>query len=105
MNETQALAMLTALSQQMRLGIIRYLISRGEAGAPAGEIAREMGAIASRASFHLAALERAGLISAERRARQIIYRARNEELGALISFILNDCCKGHPDIRKCCGLP
>lgn len=104
MNEQDALKMLGALSQAMRLNIIRYLIERGDDGAAAGEIAEAMGAIASKASFHLAALERAGLISSERQSRKIIYRASFEALGGLVSFMLNDCCGNHPDIRICCGL-
>ncbi|MEM1050109.1 MAG: metalloregulator ArsR/SmtB family transcription factor [Pseudomonadota bacterium] len=102
MKETDALQMLGALSQETRLHIIRYLIGRGQEGAPAGEIAETMGVISSKASFHLAALERAGLISSERRSRMIIYRARTDTLGGLVSFILNDCCAGHPDVLACC---
>jgi ArsR family transcriptional regulator len=103
MKERDALKMLGALSQEMRLHIIRYLIERGDDGAAAGEIAEAMGAISSKASFHLSALERAGLISSERRSRKIIYRARLENLGGLVSFMLNDCCGSHPDILACCG--
>ncbi len=105
MKETDALAMLGALSQETRLHIVRYLIGRGNEGAAAGEIAEAMNAISSKASFHLAALERAGLIESERRSRKIIYRARLDSLGNLVSFMLNDCCGNHPDIRACCGLP
>lgn len=94
--------MLGALAQETRLHIVRYLIERGEDGAAAGEIAHAVNAISSKASFHLSALERAELIYAERRSRSIIYRARIDHLGALVSFMLNDCCKGHPDIMACC---
>ncbi|MEO0821138.1 MAG: metalloregulator ArsR/SmtB family transcription factor [Pseudomonadota bacterium] len=95
--------MLGALSQETRLQIVRHLVGRGGEGAPAGEIAEALGVISSSASFHLAALERAGLISSERRSRKIIYRARTETLGALVSFILNDCCKGDPEVLACCA--
>ena len=99
------LAALGALSQETRLHIIRYLVSRGGDGAAAGEIAEMMDIISSKASFHLATLERAGLITSERQSRKIIYRASLDDLGQMISFILNDCCGGHPDIQACCGLP
>lgn len=95
--------MLGALSQGTRLNIIRHLVGKEREGASAGEIAEAVGAISSKASFHLSALERAGLISSERRSRHIIYRARIDSLGALVSFLMNDCCDGHPDIRACCG--
>lgn len=104
MNEKQAISMLGALSQEMRLRIIRLLIERGDDGASAGDIATAIEAIPSKASFHLAALERAGLITSERQSRKIIYRMEFQEIGGLISFILNDCCGNHPDIRKCCDL-
>lgn len=105
MEEKDAITMLGALAQEMRLRTIRYLIGRGEEGASAGEIAEAMGAISSKASFHLSALERAGLISSERQSRKIIYRVSFLGLGGLLSFILNDCCSNHPDIRVQCGLP
>ncbi|MEM7069647.1 MAG: metalloregulator ArsR/SmtB family transcription factor [Pseudomonadota bacterium] len=104
MNERNAVAMLGALSQETRLQTIRYLVERGDDGASAGEIAEKVGASSSRASFHLSALEHAGLISSQRQSRRIIYRAEFEKLGGLISFLLNDCCKSHPDIRQCCDL-
>ena len=102
MNETQATAMFGALSQETRLRIVRYLVGRGTDGAPAGEIALAVGAISSRASFHLAALEKAGLVTSKRRSRQIIYAANLASLSGLVSYILNDCCGGHPDILACC---
>lgn len=102
MKEAQAIDVLRALSQETRLRIVRHLVSRGDAGASAGEIGREVNATSSRASFHLSALENAGVITSERRSRSIIYRARFDLLGHLISFLLNDCCGDHPDIRACC---
>lgn len=105
MKEKEALAMMSALSQETRMHIIRYLVERGEEGATAGEIGGKVGAISSRASFHLSALEKAGIIYSERQSRNIVYRADLRKLGNLMSFLLNDCCNGHPDIRKCCGSP
>lgn len=102
MNCDQAAAMFSALSQETRLEILRYLVSCGDDGAPAGKISDAVGAAASRASFHLAALEKAGLISAKKQSRFVIYRAAFSEIGGLVSFLLNDCCHGHPDILSCC---
>ena len=102
MEENQALDMLGALSEKTRLRIVRYLIECGEEGAPAGDIGKRVDATSSRASFHLAALEKAGAIYSERQSRNIIYRASFDNLGGVISFLLNDCCSDHPDIRACC---
>lgn len=104
MKDAQALTMLGALSQETRLQVVRYLIQRGAEGAPAGDIGEAVGATSSRASFHLSALERAGVVSSERQSRKIIYTANIENLGNLVSFLLNDCCDGHPDILACCKM-
>ncbi len=103
MNEKQTLAMLGALSQETRLRVVRYLVRCGEDGASAGEVGKQVEATSSRASFHLSALENAGVITSERQSRHIIYRASYENLGGLMSFLLNDCCDNHPDIRACCA--
>ncbi|MEM7025863.1 MAG: metalloregulator ArsR/SmtB family transcription factor [Pseudomonadota bacterium] len=103
MKEHLALEMLGALAQQTRLRIVRYLVQCGDEGASAGDVGKQVEATSSRASFHLSALEHAGVISSERRSRHIIYRANIENLGGLISFLLNDCCDNHPDIRACCA--
>lgn len=102
MNESNAVEVLSALSQETRLGIVRYLISRGEEGAAAGEVAAKVGAQASKASFHLSYLEKAGVVSSERVSRKIIYRADLDKIGGTISFLLNDCCGCHPKIMACC---
>ena len=102
MNESQTIKMLNALSQETRLKIVRYLVSCGDKGASAGDVGRQVDATSSRASFHLSTLENAGVISSERQSRNIIYRANFKQIGGLISFLLNDCCENHPDIRACC---
>ncbi|MYG28566.1 MAG: winged helix-turn-helix transcriptional regulator [Boseongicola sp. SB0677_bin_26] len=102
MKEAQAIEVLHALSQETRLRIVRYLVGCGEEGASAGEIGKMVDATSSRASFHLSALENAGVIASSRQSRRIIYRASFDCLGHAISFLLNDCCGAHPDIRACC---
>ena len=62
MEETQAIAMVGALSQETRLRIVRYLVSCGEDGASAGDVGKQVDATSSRASFHLSALENAGAL-------------------------------------------
>ena len=102
MDEKRAMSMFGALSQETRLHVVRYLVERGDAGASAGEVGAKVNATSSRASFHLSALERAGVITSERQSRNIIYRANPESLGGLVSFLLNDCCGSDPNILACC---
>ena len=96
LSATEAFA---ALSQETRLAAVRLLVRAGPAGLPAGEIARALGAAPSTLSTHLGLLQRAGLVSSERRSRQIFYRADYDGVGALMRYLMEDCCKGHPAVR------
>ena len=104
MLEGQAISALGALAQETRLRIVRHLVRRGAEGAAAGEIGEALGAASSRLSFHLSALEKAGLVSSERVSRRIIYRADFARLGGLIAYLMEDCCGGHPAVLGCCGV-
>ncbi|MDE0704728.1 MAG: metalloregulator ArsR/SmtB family transcription factor [Rhodospirillaceae bacterium] len=88
-----------ALSQETRLRTFRLLVRAGPAGLPAGEIARTLDTAPSTLSTHLGLLQRAGLVSSERRSRQVVYRADFDGAGALMRFLMEDCCKGHKTVR------
>jgi DNA-binding transcriptional ArsR family regulator len=98
MDERQALFCFAALAQETRLRIIRLLVKAGRDGMPAGAIADAMGVSPSNVSFHLKELERAGLISPRRDARQIFYTADYDGLSGIITFLMEDCCGGHADV-------
>ncbi|MDO1584810.1 ArsR/SmtB family transcription factor [Rhizobium oryzicola] len=111
MDERQAVGLFSALSQETRLAIIRMLVVAGPQGMAAGAVAEAAGVSPSNVSFHLKELERAGLVSAQRESRSIIYCAAYEQLSALIRFLMEDCCQGRPEIcaqgkifaRECCA--
>jgi DNA-binding transcriptional ArsR family regulator len=96
MDEKHALLAFAALSQSTRLAVFRLLITHEPKGLPAGEAARRLDVPQNSLSTHLAVLTRAGLITAERRSRSIIYRVRTESIAALAEFLLHDCCRGNP---------
>jgi ArsR family transcriptional regulator, arsenate/arsenite/antimonite-responsive transcriptional repressor len=98
MKESQALSAFGALSQETRLRILRMLVVAGDAGMPAGTIAERAGASPSNVSFHLKEMERAGLIAQRRESRSIIYSADYAVLRGLITFLMEDCCGGNPEI-------
>jgi ArsR family transcriptional regulator len=101
MEESGALDAFAALSQETRLRIVRLLVTAGPNGLAAGAIGAAMGgAASSRMSFHLGHLEQAGLVRSRREGRSIIYSACYPALGALVTFLMHDCCQGHPAI---CG--
>ncbi|HWA20098.1 MAG TPA: metalloregulator ArsR/SmtB family transcription factor [Devosia sp.] len=98
LDETQALDAFAALSQPARLKMIRSLVVAGPEGLSAGTVGEAAGISPSSASFHLSHLERAGLVQSHREARSIIYSANYESLSALLAFLMQDCCQGHPEI-------
>ena len=98
MNERQALSVFAALSQETRLRILRMLVIAGWDGLAAGAIAERAEVSPSNVSFHLKELERAGLVTARRDSRSIIYSAEYDALSGLIRFLMEDCCSGRPEI-------
>ncbi len=99
MDDRQALASFAALSQETRLAIVRTLVVAGPEGLAAGSIAERMNVSPSNVSFHLKELDRSGLISQRRESRSIVYRASYDTLADLVTFLMEDCCAGHPEIR------
>lgn len=100
MEPSEAVAAFAALSQETRLELMRLLLAEGASGLPAGEIATRLSVPASTMSFHLAALERAGLTHSTRQGRQIVHAARIAGVRRLISFLTETCCGGRPEL---CG--
>lgn len=91
---------LAALAQSTRLDVFRLLVRREPEGLAAGEIAAALAVPQNTMSAHLAVLSRAGLVSARRIGRSIVYRADLARFQAVMSFLVNDCCDGRPEI---CG--
>jgi protein-tyrosine-phosphatase/DNA-binding transcriptional ArsR family regulator len=100
METPEAAAGFAALSQETRLDLMRLLIAQGASGLPAGEIAARLAVPSSTLSFHLAALERAGLTQATRQGRQIVHAARLIGVRQLLTFLTETCCSGQPEL---CG--
>ena len=98
MDTDHALIVFSALSQPTRLEVFRLLIENEPAGLPAGEVARRMAVPHNTMSTHLAILTRAGLITAERQSRSIVYRARLDAVRELAGYLVQDCCGGRPEI-------
>lgn len=94
MNSSAATLALAALAHEHRLAIYRKLVQAGPEGLAAGDIAEAMKMAASSLSFHLAHLNRAGLIGQRRESRSLIYSADFVQMNALVSFLTENCCGG-----------
>jgi len=91
---------LGALAHETRLGVFRMLVQAGPDGMIAGAIAEAQGVPPSTMSHHLATLERAGLVQSTRESRLIHYRADYAAMRRLLTFLMQDCCAGRPEM---CG--
>jgi ArsR family transcriptional regulator len=98
MENTDAIDVFAALAQPTRLDAFRLIMAHEPHGLPAGEVARRLEVPQNTMSSHLAVLSRAGLISAERHSRSIIYRAELDRVREVASFLVSDCCGGRPEL-------
>lgn len=98
MTAPHALAALAALGQPTRLEIFRLLMRSGPEGVLAGSLAQTIGCPHNTLSSHLSILARAGLIRGTRDGRTILYSADIDGMRALLRFLINDCCNGHPEL-------
>lgn len=89
-----------ALAQVTRIDVLRALAQRGAGGMAAGELASTLGLAPSTLSFHLSALEQAGLIQSSRHSRNVIYAVRFVGLRALFILLAETCCSSLPDLRS-----
>lgn len=103
MNGAQAVEAFSGLAQETRLSILRLLVKAGPKGLASGAIGEAAGVTPSNASFHLAHLERAGLVQARRESRSIIYSADFDRIADLIRFLMEDCCGGDPALMARCA--
>lgn len=100
MNDATAVPALAALAHADRLAAFRMLVRAGPDGRASGDIAEALSIPPTRMSFHLATLERAGLLRSWRDGRHVLYAANYERMSALLAFLTEDCCSGKPEI---CG--
>jgi ArsR family transcriptional regulator len=93
---------LGALAHEHRLGIYRLLVEQGPVGLPAGRIAAKLGLVPSSLTFHLQALQRAGLINQRRESRQLIYSADFDVMNGVVGYLTENCCAGSGECAPAC---
>lgn len=94
MNEPDVVKALGALAQETRLKLFRLLVVAGPDGLTPGQMAERLEVAPTALSFHLKELSHAGLVSAERDGRNLIYRAEFQAMDRLLGFLTAACCQG-----------
>jgi len=94
MKLTQAAELLSALAQENRLEIYRYLVQAGEPGLAVGQISEHFELSGATLSFHLRTLKQADLIHCTRQGRSLIYCANYAMMNDLLSYLTENCCGG-----------
>jgi ArsR family transcriptional regulator len=98
MDVSNAVGALGALAQESRLKVFRMLVRAGRGGLAAGDIARALAVPHNTMSSHLGILSRAKLVTARKEGRSVIYAVDLEGTRELLSFLVEDCCRGEPSV-------
>src|SRR5277367_6166278 len=98
MKKSTAVTALSALAQESRLEIFRWLVQKGPDGVAAGEIGDRLGLPSPTLSFHLSQLRFAGLVTSRRAGRSIIYSANFKAMTSLLAYLTENCCGGRPEL-------
>lgn len=97
MDTSRATAAFSALGQPTRLDVFRLLVTAGQDGMLAGDIATALDVKQNTMSANLAILLQAGLVRNERQGRAIRYFADMDGMRELLGFLMKDCCGGQPE--------
>lgn len=89
-----AVSALSALAQESRLEIFRFLVQAGKNGVPAGKVGERLDLPPSTLSFHLNQLKQAGLILCRREGRTLFYSANYDSMNDLMAYLTENCCQG-----------
>ena len=84
--------MFAALGTEVRLQILRLLLSAHPDGMVVGDIQSELGIPASTLSHHLEKLKAEGLATVRRESTFLRYSANTAALEELLGFLFAECC-------------
>ena len=84
--------MFAALGTEVRLQILRLLLSSHPDGMVVSEVQAELGIPASTLSHHLEKLKAEGLVGVQRESTFLRYTANTAALEELLGFLFAECC-------------
>jgi ArsR family transcriptional regulator len=99
MDAAETARVFAALGHEGRLSIFRLLAAAGPDGLPAGEVARRTAQLQNTASSNLGVLANAGLVSARRDGRSIIYALTHTRFSGALEFLAENFLGGQPAAR------
>jgi DNA-binding transcriptional ArsR family regulator len=91
--------MFAALGTEVRLQILRLLLSAHPDGMVAGDIQSELGIPASTLSHHLEKLRGEGLAGVQRESTFLRYTANTAALEELLGFLFAECCSRNKAVK------
>lgn len=94
MKKSDALGVLAALANEVRLDIFRLLVAAGHGGLAAGTIGERLGIPAATLSFHLKELKNSAAVTCRREGRSLIYSPDFQAMAGLVGFLSENCCEG-----------
>ena len=91
--------MLAAMGAEVRLNIMKMLLSAHPDGMVVGDIQAELDVPGSTLSHHLEKLRMEGLVTVRRDARRLWYSANTSALQELLQYLYVECCAGNEAIQ------
>ncbi|WP_299872691.1 helix-turn-helix domain-containing protein [uncultured Sulfitobacter sp.] len=89
---------LSILGHPQRLALFRLLMRRYPDRVPASELAEALGLKRNTLSTYVHALLQVGLVTQERAGTSLRYAIDMDAARETIDYLLNDCCRGRPEI-------
>ena len=92
MDKNDAAKQLEAMGNTTRLSIIQHLVKSGGNGINVSNINKILSIPPSTLSHHLAKLVNVGLVSQQRKGRELVCRTEPDAMDRLVMYLADNCC-------------
>ncbi len=97
MTDDGVMVIFSALSQETRLRVFKTLVAHHKEGLRPSDLATKLSICKNTLSFHLSLLAQAGLVSQERRGKEIFYRSQCHAIRQAAHFLIEKGVDGNCD--------